>query len=187
MIGQQRAIVRDVPGITRDSLDARVRVGSRTVRVTDTAGILKYGFRPAPCGSAAAASELSRIGSAAKTAEKTRGCSIRQPRQRPQFGERTEEENELDSFTMLRTQRAMQDAEAVVVVVDAQSALFSSRDAQIAREAVRRGRSVVVCLNKMDELGRLRGLRDVAVDIFSRHGYSSGGDVGCSWLGRGRT
>lgn len=39
LLGYERAIVTDVPGTTRDTIEERVRLGSLTLRLTDTAGI----------------------------------------------------------------------------------------------------------------------------------------------------
>jgi GTP-binding protein len=41
LIGQPRAIVSDIPGTTRDSIDTRLVVGETTLRLFDTAGLRK--------------------------------------------------------------------------------------------------------------------------------------------------
>lgn len=39
LLGYERAIVTDVPGTTRDTIDARVTLGGALLRLTDTAGL----------------------------------------------------------------------------------------------------------------------------------------------------
>ena len=39
LLGYERAIVTDVPGTTRDTIDARVTLGGVLLRLTDTAGL----------------------------------------------------------------------------------------------------------------------------------------------------
>ena len=43
LVGFERAIVSEVAGTTRDSLDARVEIGGRAFRIVDTAGIRRKG------------------------------------------------------------------------------------------------------------------------------------------------
>jgi len=43
LLGDQRAIVHDSPGTTRDSLDARIRWGNKEILLIDTAGIKRRG------------------------------------------------------------------------------------------------------------------------------------------------
>ncbi len=43
ILGEERAIVSDVPGTTRDALDTLVTVGGRTVHLIDTAGLRRRG------------------------------------------------------------------------------------------------------------------------------------------------
>lgn len=39
LLGYERAIVTDIPGTTRDTIEEKLRIGSLTLRLTDTAGI----------------------------------------------------------------------------------------------------------------------------------------------------
>ncbi len=43
ILGEERAIVSDVPGTTRDALDTLVTIGGRTVHLIDTAGLRRRG------------------------------------------------------------------------------------------------------------------------------------------------
>jgi GTP-binding protein len=43
LLGRERAIVSSVPGTTRDSVDAEIEHGGRTIRLIDTAGIRRKG------------------------------------------------------------------------------------------------------------------------------------------------
>lgn len=43
LLGQERVVVSDVPGTTRDSIDSIVRFGDKTVTLIDTAGIRRRG------------------------------------------------------------------------------------------------------------------------------------------------
>ncbi|CAN0555336.1 unnamed protein product, partial [Ectocarpus sp. 8 AP-2014] len=43
LFGETRSIVSDVPGTTRDSIDAMFERGGRTYRLVDTAGIRRKG------------------------------------------------------------------------------------------------------------------------------------------------
>ncbi len=43
ILGEERAIVSDVPGVTRDALDSLASVNGRTILLTDTAGIRRRG------------------------------------------------------------------------------------------------------------------------------------------------
>lgn len=43
MLGYERAIVTDIPGTTRDTIEEKLRLGSVTLRLTDTAGLRETG------------------------------------------------------------------------------------------------------------------------------------------------
>ena len=43
LLGEERVLVSEVPGTTRDAVDTLVACGDRTVRLIDTAGIRRKG------------------------------------------------------------------------------------------------------------------------------------------------
>ncbi len=43
LVGEERAIVTDLPGTTRDTIDSTVTINQKSVKLTDTAGIRKIG------------------------------------------------------------------------------------------------------------------------------------------------
>jgi GTP-binding protein len=111
LLQEERMIVSDVPGTTRDAVDAVVRWHRREFRIVDTAGIRRPG-------------RVARSG-------------------------------QVEAVSVSLARRAIQRADVVAIVVDAQAGIVE-QDAAIAGAADEAGRGVIVVANKWD-LVRARG------------------------------
>ena len=105
LLREERMLVSDVPGTTRDAVDSVLRWHRRTFRIVDTAGIRRPG-------------RVARAG-------------------------------QVESLSVLVARRAIEQADVVVLVVDA-TAGVTDQDAAIAGEADKAGRGVIVAANKWD-------------------------------------
>ena len=103
LIGQERSIVSDVPGTTRDSLDTVIIWAGQPMTLIDTAGIRRRG----------------RI---------DRG---------------------IEQFSVLRSMRAIDRADVVLLVIDATEG-FTAQDLHIAGYVAEEKKGVVVVINKWD-------------------------------------
>jgi GTP-binding protein len=103
LLGQERSIVSDVPGTTRDSLDTVVLWAGQPVTLIDTAGIRRRG----------------RV---------DRG---------------------IEQYSVLRSMRAIDRADVVLLVVDATEG-FTAQDLHIAGYIAEQKKGVVVVVNKWD-------------------------------------
>ena len=103
LIGQERSIVSDVPGTTRDSLDTVIIWAGQPMTLIDTAGIRRRG----------------RI---------DRG---------------------IEQFSVLRSMRAIDRADVVLLVIDATEG-FTAQDLHIAGYVAEQKKGVVVVINKWD-------------------------------------
>jgi GTPase len=105
LLKEERMIVSDVPGTTRDAVDTVLRWHRRDFRIVDTAGIRRPG-------------RVARSG-------------------------------QVESLSVLIARRAIEQADIVVLVLDA-SAGVTDQDAAIAGEADKLGRGVIIVANKWD-------------------------------------
>jgi GTP-binding protein len=105
MLGEERVLVFDEPGTTRDSIYVEFERGGRQYTLIDTAG-------------------MRRRGRVTDTVEK---------------------------FSIVKTLQAIEDANVVVLVLDAREQVFD-QDAHIAGYILEAGRALVVAVNKWDGL-----------------------------------
>ncbi len=105
LLREERMIVSEMPGTTRDAVDAVLRWHRRDFRIVDTAGIRRPG-------------RVARSG-------------------------------QVESLSVLVARRAIENADVVVLVVDATEGA-ADQDAAIAGEADRAGCGVIVVANKWD-------------------------------------
>jgi GTP-binding protein len=103
LLGEERAIVSDVPGTTRDSLDTVVMWEGQPVTLIDTAGIRRRG----------------RV------------------------------ETGIEQFSVLRSMRAIDRSDVVLMVIDATEP-FTAQDMHIAGYVEDQKKGIVVVLNKWD-------------------------------------
>ena len=103
LLGQERAIVSDVPGTTRDSLDTHLEWNGRPVTLVDTAGIRRRG----------------RV------------------------------ETGIEQYSVLRSMRAIDRSDVVLMVVDATEP-FTAQDLHIAGYVEEQKKGIVVVVNKWD-------------------------------------
>ncbi|GAB5362562.1 hypothetical protein AAMO2058_000808000 [Amorphochlora amoebiformis] len=180
LLGRQRAIVKDMPGTTRDAIGEIFTYKGTEIEITDTAGIK----RDMKLDGASAALQRSIRDAASprpkgipggptkrdKRRRLTRAMRRDIERRRQRQLAMREEENakmleeerlalqeakydslkDLDGYTLLRTKRVVNQAEVVIAVVDGEN-LFSSRDLQIVSQMFKQGLSVVIAINKMDK------------------------------------
>jgi GTP-binding protein len=105
LLREERMIVSEMPGTTRDAVDTVLRWHRRRFRIVDTAGIRRPG--------------------------------------------RVAKSGQVESVSVLLARRSIEDADIVVLVVDA-SVGATDQDAAIAGEADRLGKGVIVAANKWD-------------------------------------
>ena len=105
LLGFERSIVSEVPGTTRDTIEARIEYKDHVLRVVDTAGIRRKG----------------------KVTE------------------------DVEYYSVNRAISSIGDADIIVLVVDALEGL-SDQDKKIASLVVKRGRGIIMALNKWDLL-----------------------------------
>lgn len=103
LLGQERAIVSDVPGTTRDSLDTQIEWEGQPVTLIDTAGIRRRG----------------RV------------------------------EQGIERVSVMRSMRAIDRADVVVLVIDATED-FTAQDLHIAGYVEEQKKGLVVAINKWD-------------------------------------
>ena len=107
LIGEDRVVVHDMPGTTRDAIDTLVSTPEGSIRFVDTAGMRR------------------KSGAADGT----------------------------EYFAMVRALRALDQADVVLLVIDA-TAGVSHQDQRLAERISASGSPVVVLLNKWDQIGR---------------------------------
>lgn len=105
LLREERMIVSEMPGTTRDAVDTLLTWHRRKFRIVDTAGIRRPG-------------RVARSG-------------------------------QVESVSVLLSRRSIEDADIVVLVVDA-AAGATDQDATIAGEADRLGKGVIIAANKWD-------------------------------------
>jgi GTP-binding protein len=103
LLGEDRYVVHEVAGTTRDAVDALLHYRGRTIRFIDTAGLRR----------------------------------------------RAKVEDDIEFYSTLRTQRAIERAQVCILVVDAALGLHN-QDLRIATEAWERGCGLVIAVNKWD-------------------------------------
>ncbi len=113
LLGQERAIVSDVPGTTRDSLDTELSWEGRSITLIDTAGIRRRG----------------RV------------------------------EQGIERYSVMRSMRAIDRADVVLLVIDATED-FTSQDLHIAGYVEEQKKGLVVVVNKWDLVTKESGTMD---------------------------
>ena len=103
LIGQERSIVSDVPGTTRDSIDSQITWAGAPITLIDTAGIRRRG----------------RV------------------------------EQGVEQFSVIRSMRAIERADVVLLVIDATED-FTAQDLHIAGYIEEQKKGIVVVVNKWD-------------------------------------
>lgn len=104
-IGEERAIVSDIPGTTRDAVDSMLNYGDLTIRLIDTAGLRRRGkIQPG-----------------------------------------------VERYSVIRTMRAIEQADVALVLIDAVSGI-TSQDAHIAGFVQDAWKSAVLIVNKWDAI-----------------------------------
>lgn len=103
LLGEERAIVSEIPGTTRDSIDTRVIVQGEPIVLIDTAGIRRRGHI----------------------------------------------EPGVEKYSVMRTLRAVQRADVVLLLLDATQGV-TAQDAHVAGYILEEWKSIVVVVNKWD-------------------------------------
>jgi GTPase len=121
LIGEERSIVSDVPGTTRDSLDTHMEWNGRPLTLIDTAGIRRRG----------------RI------------------------------EQGIEHFSVLRSMRAIDRSDVVLMVVDSTEG-FTAQDLHIAGYVEEQKKGIVVVVNKWDLIEKDSSTMDLYRDEAKR-------------------
>lgn len=107
LVGQERVVVYDMPGTTRDSIHVPFKVGDKEYVLIDTAGMRKK----------------SRI------------------------------DDRIESFSVMKTLRAVELAQVVAVVIDAQDGIVD-QDNRLINLVFSSGRSLMILVNKWDGMSK---------------------------------
>jgi GTP-binding protein len=121
LIGEERSIVSDVPGTTRDSIDTHLEWNGRALTLIDTAGIRRRG----------------RI------------------------------EQGIEHFSVLRSMRAIDRSDVVLMVIDATEG-FTAQDLHIAGYVEEQKKGIVVVVNKWDLIEKDSSTMDLYRDEAKR-------------------
>ncbi|MEG0961797.1 MAG: ribosome biogenesis GTPase Der [Lachnospiraceae bacterium] len=105
LVGEERVIVSDIPGTTRDAIDTGITYQGREYVFIDTAGLRKK----------------SKI------------------------------KEELERFSIIRAVSAVERADVVIIVIDAEEGV-TEQDAKIAGIAHERGKGIIIAVNKWDAI-----------------------------------
>lgn len=125
--GEERAIVSEVQGTTRDTLDSLVEIGSRKILILDTAGIRRRG----------------KI------------------------------EKGIEQFSTLRSMRAIDSADIVLLVMDA-TEVSTSQDTHIASYILDAHKGIVLAVNKWDRASELElSEQEITNEVYSRFKFIS--------------
>jgi len=119
IIGEKRAVVSEVPGTTRDSIEVDFNFKGTAIKIVDTAGIRRRG----------------KI-----------------------------EKDTIESFSVLRTYRALRDSDIAILVIDAVEGLVAN-DMHILGLAKEWGKGIILAVNKIDEKEDLNTY--MATELFS--------------------
>jgi GTPase len=103
LLGQERSIVTDEAGTTRDSIHSHYKMFNKHFILTDTAGIRKKG----------------------------------------------KVKDDIEFYSVLRSLRALEESDVVIVVIDAQQGM-ESQDVNLISLAERQGKGIVIMVNKWD-------------------------------------
>lgn len=103
LVGTEKAIVTDIPGTTRDSIDSEIQYYGKPVTLIDTAGIRK----------------------------------------------KSNVTDEVEFYSVLRAYRAIERANVVLLVVDAEKG-FTRQDANLVRHVIDSKKGLVLAINKWD-------------------------------------
>ena len=104
LVGEERALVSEVAGTTRDPIDSRITFHGRTIVLVDTAGVRK----------------------------------------------RSRVSDRIDAVSMIRSVRAMEQADVVVLVLAADQGFLSDQDARLASMAAEQMKPLLIVVNKWD-------------------------------------
>ena len=127
MTGEERAIVSEVQGTTRDTLDSLVEIGSRKILVLDTAGIRRKG----------------KI------------------------------EKGIEQYSTLRSMRAIDSADIVLLVMDA-TEISTSQDTHIASYILDAHKGIVLAINKWDRASELElSEKEITDEVYRRFKFIS--------------
>jgi len=117
LIGEDRAIVSEIPGTTRDTIDGFFSFSDRRFRVVDTAGIRR----------------------------------------------KKKIDDNVEYYSVNRAIKTIEESDVVFLMIDSEEGL-SEQDKKIANLVVRRGRGIILVLNKWDKLedipNRLQAVKD---------------------------
>ena len=124
LLGQERSIVTEISGTTRDAIDSRLDFRGRPVVLVDTAGLRK----------------------------------------------RARVQENIEFYSTLRTQRALQTCDVAVVLLDG-SAGLETQDARILQQAADLNKGLVIAVNKWDLVEKeTNTARDVTKALHERLG-----------------
>jgi GTPase len=151
ILQQERVLTGTTPGLTRDAIAVDWSWNGRPVQLVDTAGIRKL-RRCSPS-----------LGGSNSGASLAGGADPSDLWDRAEYRSSVQQNRQVEDMAVANALRAIQMADVVVLVLDAQARVLHRQEINIANAVIQEGRSLVIAANKWDLLAaeNIKGKKNV--------------------------